>query len=78
MRTALTAWRAVSRSGWRVGAAVVLFFATAAGTALWCLAGAFGALTGAFSVPLEAVQVLLRTAVFAAAVFVLSLARRRR
>ena len=78
MRIVLAACRAISRSSWLVSAGVLLFFITAAATALSCLAGAFGALTGAFSVPIAAAQLLLRTAIFAAVLCVLALASRTR
>ena len=78
MRTVLAACGVISRSSWLVPAGVLLFFVTAAVTALSCLAVAFGALTGTFSVPIAAVQLLLRTAILAAVLFVLALASRTR
>lgn len=79
MRRVLAASRVIlSRSARLVSAGPVLFFATGIATALLCLAGAFGLLTGAFSVPLLAAQILLKTAILAASLCVLALASRAR
>jgi len=78
MSIALAARRVISWSACLVRTGPLLFFATGIATALLCLAGAVGLLTGAFLVPIAAAQVLLKTAIVSAILCVLALASQAR